>query len=232
MKIGIIGALKKEIQLIQNIIQKRREQNIGNYKIFIGYYKKNNIFLIKSGIGKVSSSIATTVLINLYKPDIIINVGSAGALDTSLKIGDVIVPKALCYYDVNLSNFGYSFGQIPYFPKKFLINKKLFNFINNLSKNFKFTFLTGLLVTGDTFIRERNMINNIQYHFSSAIAVDMEATAIAQTCYQFNIPAIIIKSISDSADQNATIKFKKNIFVVSLQLFNFVQLILKNIIKI
>lgn len=102
---------------------------IGSYIIYTGKFKNNNIFLIQSGIGKVCASISTMLLINLYQPDIIINTGSSGSLDSSLKVGDLIIPEKICYYDVDLTNFGYSLGQIPDYPKYFTINKTIWNFL-------------------------------------------------------------------------------------------------------
>lgn len=232
MKIGIIGAIKKEIQILQKIIINCVEKKIGNCQIYIGSFKNINIFLIRSGIGKVAASISTTILINLYKPNIIINSGSAGSLNSLLKIGDIIIPNKICYYDVDLVNFGYALGQIPECPKEFLIQKKFFNFIKNISIDFKFQFTTGLLITGDSFVRESELIKKLKHQFSSAIAVEMESAAIAQVCHQFNVPLIVIKSISDLSDKNATLNFKKNISIASFQSSKIVQLILENMINI
>ncbi|QCI19123.1 5'-methylthioadenosine/adenosylhomocysteine nucleosidase [Buchnera aphidicola] len=229
MKIGIIGALDQEIKEFTKIIKYKKIKNIGQFKIFIGKFKKNNIFLIKSGIGKVSASIACMILINSFKPNIIINTGSAGSLDSRLKIGNIIIPNYLCYYDVNLINFGYSMGQVPQYPKKFKINKNVYDFTISTSMKFKFKFTTGLIITGDSFINGKQLANQLKSQFSNAIGVEMESTAIAQVCYQFHIPLIVVKSISDLSDKKATINFKKNISIASLQSFKLVKLILENI---
>ncbi|CAL4321165.1 5'-methylthioadenosine/S-adenosylhomocysteine nucleosidase [Buchnera aphidicola (Protaphis terricola)] len=229
MKIGIIGAIKQEIKIFKNLINYNKIKIFGNFKIYIGKFNKINIFLIQSGIGKVAASIATMILITLFKPNMIINSGSAGSLNSKLKIGDIIIPNQLCYHDVNLTNFGYSIGQIPKYPKKFQINKKLFNKIIEIFKKNKLKILTGLIITGDSFINKRELINKLKIKFSSAIGVEMEAAAIAQVCYKFNIPLIIIKSISDLSNNQATINFKKNISIASLKSSNLVILILKKI---
>ncbi|QFQ32940.1 5'-methylthioadenosine/adenosylhomocysteine nucleosidase [Buchnera aphidicola (Aphis fabae)] len=227
MNIGIIGALDQEVKMFKKIINCKQIKNIGQFKIYIGTFKKNNIFLIRSGIGKVSASIASMILINLFKPNIIINSGSAGSLYPKLQIGDIIIPNELCYYDVNLINFGYSRGQIPQYPKKFKINKNLYHIVIEIAMKFKYQFNTGLLLTGDSFIRGENLINKLKFQFSSAIAVEMESTAIAQVCYQFHIPLIVIKSISDLSDKQATLNFKKNISIASSQSASLVKLILE-----
>lgn len=230
MKIGIIGAISEEIKIIQKIISQRIIQNIEDYKINIGKFKKHDIFIIKSGIGKVSSSTATTTLIHLHKPHIIINVGSAGSLNKFLKIGDLIIPKKICYYDVDLRSFGYTLGQIPKYPKKFIIKKKIHAFLVKIATKFNFQFTTELLITGDSFIQKELHIKKLKNNFPSAVAVEMESAAIAQVCYKFNIPLIVIKSISDLSNNSATLDFKKNIPIASFQSCKLVQLILENII--
>ncbi len=230
MKIGIIGAINQEITMLKNIIHICTEKKIGNFEIYIGKFKKNDIFLIKSGIGKVSASIATTILINLYQPQIIVNSGSAGSLISLLKIGDIVFPQKTCYYDVDLTNFGYSRGQVPKYPKKFVINKKIYNFLKKKIIQYKLKFTSGLIISGDSFIRKSSIIKKLKNQFPSAIAAEMESAAIAQVCHQFNIPLIIIKSISDLSDHKATLNFKENIPIASYQSSKFTQIILENII--
>ncbi|ANZ22437.1 5'-methylthioadenosine nucleosidase [Buchnera aphidicola (Diuraphis noxia)] len=232
MKIGIIGAINQEIKTLKNMMFPYTKKKIGNCKIYISIFKKNNIFLVKSGIGKVSSSIACMILINLYKIDIIINSGSAGSLITSLNVGDIVIPKKICYHDVNLTNFGYSLGQIPKYPQNFLIKKDIYIYIKNITKKIKLTFNTGLIISGDTFINNNLSIKKLKNQFPSAVAVDMESAAIAQVCYQFTIPLICIKTISDLSDVNATVNFKKNISTASFRSFQIVKIILENIVKI
>ncbi|QCI20358.1 5'-methylthioadenosine/adenosylhomocysteine nucleosidase [Buchnera aphidicola (Brachycaudus cardui)] len=229
MKIGIIGAVETEVKMLRQIMHTYKEKKYNNYTIYIGYIKKNIIFLITSGIGKVSASISTIILINLFHPDIIINSGSAGSLNASLQIGDIIIPEQTSYYDVDLTNFGYAIGQIPTYPKKFLINRKILSLLKTQETTNKLQFMTGLIVSGDSFIRGSFLIEKIKNNFPSAIAVDMESTSIAQVCHQFNIPLVIVKSISDSSDDNATINFKKNLSIASSRSAEFVKIILGNL---
>ncbi|ACL30029.1 5'-methylthioadenosine/adenosylhomocysteine nucleosidase [Buchnera aphidicola] len=230
MKIGIIGAINQETERLKKIIHFYIEKKINTYKIYIGKFKSHDVFLIKSGIGKVSASIATMILIDLYKPDTIINSGSAGSLQSFLKIGDIIIPKKTCYYDVDLTNFGYTRGQIPGYPKEFTVNEKICNFFKKNADKYQLKYIKGLILSGDTFVRENESIKILKKQFPSAIAVEMESSAIAQVCYKFNIPLIIIKSISDASDNNATVNFKENIDIVSYQLSKFVKIILENLI--
>ncbi|QIQ41806.1 MAG: 5'-methylthioadenosine/adenosylhomocysteine nucleosidase [Buchnera aphidicola (Microlophium carnosum)] len=232
MKIGIIAAISQETKILQKIIYPYIKKIIGNCKIYIGTFKNNDVFLIKSGIGKVSASISTMILINLCQPDIIINSGSAGSLHSLLKIGDIIIPEQTCYYDVDLTNFGYTRGQIPKYPKTFIINKTIYNFCKKNSARYQLKFIQGLIISGDSFIRDNSYIKILKNQFPSAIAVEMESTAIAQVCYKFNIPLIVIKSISDLSDNHATVSFKENISLASFKFSEFVKIILENLVNI
>lgn len=229
MNIGIIGAIKEEIEIFKKIIYLYKNNCVQDYQINIGTFKKNNIFLIQSGVGKVSASIATMILINLYQPDIIINSGSAGSLVTQLNIGDIILPQKVCYYDVDLTEFGYAYGQIPKYPKKFKINNIIYKYFYKKKLDSISILQKGLIITGDSFINNHSHINILKNKFPLAIAVDMESAAIAQICYKFNIPCIIIKSISDSSDHNAKINFKKNISIASKNASEYVKYILEDL---
>ncbi|WP_422667592.1 5'-methylthioadenosine/adenosylhomocysteine nucleosidase [Buchnera aphidicola] len=232
MKIGIIGAIQEEIKKFKNLIQYYKKDIVGYTKIYIGEFKNFEIILIQSGIGKVSASVATTILINLYKPKYIINIGSAGSLDSMLKIGDIIIPTQICYHDVDLVNFGYSFGQIPGFPAQFHNNTILCNLLKDTAIKYKFNFFCGLLISGDSFIRKDNFIKTLHSKFSTAIAVEMESASIAQVCHQFNMPFIIVKYISDTSDNTATVQFKKNVYTTSFSLFHLIKKMLENMIDI
>ncbi|QCI24298.1 5'-methylthioadenosine/adenosylhomocysteine nucleosidase [Buchnera aphidicola (Muscaphis stroyani)] len=232
MKIGIIAAIEDEIKTLKNILYPYQKKKISSFKIYKGKFKEINIILIKSGIGKVCASMSTMLLINLYKPDLIINNGSSGSLHQSLHVGDIIFPKKICYYDVNLTNFGYDLGQVPCFPKNFVINSNIYNIFKKIFYKFKFNFFNGLLISGDSFVRDCSYVKKLKKLFPSAIAVEMESAAIAQVCYKFNVPFIAIKSISDFSDNSATKNFKKNISIASNKSSKAVKIVLENVINL
>lgn len=102
-------------------------------------------------------------------------------------------------------------------------------FFKTILVQHKLKFNTGLIVSGDSFIRKNSSIKKLHNKFPTAIAVEMESAAIAQVCYKFKIPLIVVKSISDLSDNNATLNFKKNISVASFQSSKLVKIILENI---
>ncbi|WP_343128323.1 5'-methylthioadenosine/adenosylhomocysteine nucleosidase [Buchnera aphidicola (Takecallis taiwana)] len=222
MKIGIIYAMKKEMKAYYYAFKKLKKIQSSIYGINIYVSHSNKIFFIQSGIGKVSSSIACTILIYIYKVNIIINIGSSGTLKSYININDVIIGSKIAYHDVNVTSFNYTVGQIPGFPKIFNTNNFLRNQIKTILYNYNITFWEGLIVSGDTFINHNNHINNITNNFTDIIALDMESAAINQVCFQHNIPVLIIKIISDFATETAPSIFKKNIKNLYLKLYNII----------
>lgn len=228
MKIGIIGAIKKEIIFLLKKIEKCTIKEIGNQKFYNGYLHGIHIIILKSGIGKVSASMITTLLISCCNPDIIINIGSAGSISSLLQIKDIIIPNKTSYYDVDVSIFNYSIGQIPKYPKFFFIDSELLAIAKKCMYKLNYKFKSGLVLTGDSFVHKKNTLLSIIKHFPRAVAIDMESTAIAQVCYNFKKPILIIRAISDYSNKSASFNFKKNIEQASYHATIIVEEILKN----
>ncbi|CRK85938.1 5'-methylthioadenosine/S-adenosylhomocysteine nucleosidase [Candidatus Providencia siddallii] len=229
---GIIGAIDQEITILRSLIKNCK---INSYAGFIFYKGKINnvtVTVVKSGVGKTVSSIATTLLIILFKTDTIINIGSAGRLDIKLNIGDIVISSEVRYHDVNVTTFGYKIGQIPKYPEAFIANSKLVEFSTQCISLLKINFTLGLICTGDSFINNKILITNIKSIFPKAIAVDMESASIGQVCYQFNIPFIIIRCISDFADEESYINFNKFLNIASRQFSLVISTILDKISSI
>ncbi len=219
--IGIIIAINKESKKFIQKIKKKKYKNIKNIKIILGYFKKKKIALINSGIGKVFSSIATTILIQKFKINYIINIGTSGSLKNKINYQDIIIANKIRYHDVNITEFGYKIGQIPKTPQYFKISKQI---IKKIKKKInKYNFHVGELVSGDKFINKKKKIKN---NFPKAISVDMESAAIAQTCFIFNIPLICIKIISDKSNKKSRKDFYKNIYKTSKKINKILHLII------
>ncbi|MXP67211.1 5'-methylthioadenosine/S-adenosylhomocysteine nucleosidase [Pantoea sp. Aalb] len=219
--IGIIGAMEQEIMLLRDRIQNSQTLILYQYTIHIGVLNDVNIVLLKSGVGKTAAAISTTLLISVFNPKIIINIGSAGLLVPTLHIGDIIICDEMCYHDVDVTSFGYQLGQIPDYPKSFFSDKKLVFLAEQVIKKLNLHAATGLIVTGDAFINDNKILKRIRNNFPQAIAVEMEATSIAQVCYQFNIPLLVIRAISDLANQQSKLDFTK-FLNLSVQQFSLV----------
>ncbi|VFP88058.1 5'-methylthioadenosine/S-adenosylhomocysteine nucleosidase [Candidatus Erwinia haradaeae] len=207
MKIGIIGAMEAEIVPLRNKLKNKKKILLVGSEIYSGMLNNIEIFLLKSGIGKVAATLSSTLFLYLYKPDLIINIGSAGGLDPLLKIGDIIISDEVMYHDVDVTACGYARGQMIGCPVSFQADKHLITVAQLCSKQLNLHSVSGLIVSGDAFINGGVLLKNIRNIFPGAIAVDMEAAAVGHVCYQFSIPFIVIRSVSDIADQESPCSF-------------------------
>ncbi|MDT3959399.1 5'-methylthioadenosine/adenosylhomocysteine nucleosidase [Staphylococcus kloosii] len=205
--IGIIGAMEEEVAILKDKLTHLQEVTIAHVKFYKGNLNDTSVVLTQSGIGKVNVAMSTTLLIENFKPSKIINTGSAGALDEELKVGDVVVSEALAYHDADATAFGYQYGQIPQMPAVFEADKTLLTQSIEAIKASNLSAKTGLIVSGDSFIGSNEQRTQIKQNFADALAVEMEATAIAQTCYQFNVPFVVTRAISDLANGQAEMSF-------------------------
>ncbi len=166
------------------------------------------MIVVRSGIGKVLASITTSLLIQQYGVNMVINTGSAGGIGAGLQVGDLVISDKVAYFDVDVTGFGYEYGQLPggmplyYEPSRYLISE-----MTKAAEATHHTVKKGLIVTGDSFINDPQKVQEILGHFPDALACEMEGAAIAQTAQQFNIPFLIVRAISDTADHAATVSF-------------------------
>ncbi|HDE9409189.1 TPA: 5'-methylthioadenosine/S-adenosylhomocysteine nucleosidase [Staphylococcus aureus] len=209
--IGIIGAMEEEVTILKNKLTQLSEISVAHVKFYTGILKDREVVITQSGIGKVNAAISTTLLINKFKPDVIINTGSAGALDESLNVGDVLISDDVKYHDADATAFGYEYGQIPQMPVAFQSSKPLIEKVSQVvqqQQQQQLTAKVGLIVSGDSFIGSVEQRQKIKKAFPNAMAVEMEATAIAQTCYQFNVPFVVVRAVSDLANGEAEMSFE------------------------
>lgn len=206
--IGVIGAMDEEIELLKLKLHDPEIYRRGGNTFYIGELYNSRIILLKSGIGKVNAAIGSTIMISKYDPMCIINTGSAGAIFKDLKIGDVVISTDVVHHDVDVTAFGYEFGQVPQLPHAFLPHEDLVAMAEKAGKNLEdiSVHLAGI-ATGDSFMNDPDKIMEIKKKFPTVAAIEMEAAAIAQTCHQFSKPFIIIRSISDNADEEASVSF-------------------------
>ncbi|ARJ49909.1 5'-methylthioadenosine/adenosylhomocysteine nucleosidase [Staphylococcus lutrae] len=206
--IGIIGAMEEEIEILKSQMTALEEIKVAHVIFYKGYLNDKEIVLTQSGIGKVNAAISTSLLIDRFEPDCIINTGSAGGLQPELELGDVVVSRHVAYHDVDACAFGYAQGQIPGMPAQFEADTVLFEKVMHLLEQLDQTGKSGLIVSGDSFIGTNEQREAILAHFPDALATEMEATAIAQTCYQYRVPFIITRAISDLANKEAGMTFE------------------------
>ncbi|QCI19299.1 5'-methylthioadenosine/adenosylhomocysteine nucleosidase [Buchnera aphidicola] len=190
-------------------MQLYKKKTINNHNFYDGYICNTHIILVKSGIGKVFSSIITTLLIKNYLVNGIINIGSCGRFNEKLNIGDVIISNSVQYHDVNLESFGYKNNQIAGCPQIFHAYYPFIQLAQNCSKILKIIYFIGNMISGDSFITNTKKIK-IQNVEKKPLSIDMESASIAQVCFFFQTPFISIRSISDLSNKNSVLNYYKN----------------------
>ncbi|WP_105651137.1 5'-methylthioadenosine/S-adenosylhomocysteine nucleosidase [Cronobacter dublinensis] len=217
MKAGIIGAMEEEVTLLRDKIDNRQTLNIAGCEIYTGTLNGVDVALLKSGIGKVSAAMGATLLLEHCKPDVVINTGSAGGLAPSLKVGDIVVSDEVRYHDADVTAFGYEYGQMAGCPAAFKADEKLIAAAKATIEQLNLHAVRGLVVSGDAFINGSVNLAKIRHNFPQAIAVEMEATAIGHVCHNFGVPFVVVRAISDVADQQSHLSFEEFLAVAAKQ---------------
>ena len=228
MKIAVISAMQEELNRIVNRINVTNETRIGNRTFYEGEFNDHQVVSVFSHWGKVAASMTTTILLTVFKVDKIIFTGVAGSISSDLNIGDIVIGKNLYQHDMDSSPILPKY-EIPILKnasietpteeieKAFAAAKKMIN--DDFSTHFseaelnKFNIKTPKVIIGDIasadeFVSEATTRNRINNDLPSVVCVEMEGAAVAQVCHDFNIPFVIIRTISDSANDNSHIDFQ------------------------
>ena len=227
-KIGIIVAMKEELDALLS------KMNLKNsYKIFdLTFYESelNNIncILVQCGIGKVNAARSAQILIDNMKVDYIINVGVAGGLTSDLNACDIVIGEKLVQHDFDLTAFDYEKGFIPNAGKYFNSDEYLVKLAIDNSEGLNVH--KGIIASGDIFVTDEKMTDKINNKFN-ALCTEMEGASIAQVCQLSHIPFLVIRSISDSPKNanNNKMEYDKFVEISSENVANYVIRILKHI---
>lgn len=208
MKAGIIGAMEPEVAILKTKLENFAEHQHASYTFFTGQIDGTDVVLVQSGIGKVAAALATALMIDKFAPDYIVNTGSAGGFDQSLRVGDIVISSEVRHHDVDVTAFGYEIGQLPGMPAAFIPHPRLVTAAQSgIEKLLDIQTLTGLITTGDTFMTKEDDISKARANFPNMAAVEMEGAAIAQTCHLFKVPFVVIRSMSDIAGKESPTSF-------------------------
>lgn len=208
MIIAIIGAMELEINTLRNALVDAKTSIIGGFTFYEGKIHDVSVVILLSGIGKVSASVSTTLLINHFQPDIVINTGTAGGLQNT-SVYDLVLATQVRHHDVDLTAFGYEIGQQAQMPPAYFPDKKWFDVAKFVAQKHSNQLHCGLVVSGDAFISSPERLRQIEKNFPQAQAVEMEAAAIAQTCYLLKTPFIMLRAISDKAGEGNAVSYEK-----------------------
>jgi len=199
--LGIIGALDLEIQAIAAALSETSDVNSLGCQITDGWLDGQPISLVRSGVGKVKAALATAAMAEHGVPALVM-VGTAGALEPSLKVGDAVIATDLVQHDVDITAFGHAPGVIEGSVAGGLADVELSQRLEMAAASIGATIHRGRIVSGDQFITSRKQSQAIADQFQ-AIAVEMEGAAVAQACQQIGLPLAVLRWISDSADEGA-----------------------------
>ncbi|MGJ7921457.1 5'-methylthioadenosine/S-adenosylhomocysteine nucleosidase [Neobacillus sp. LXY-4] len=210
MKVAIIGAMEEEVTLLRKNIVDQTVETIAGCEFTTGKMDGVDVVLLRSGIGKVNAAMSTTILMQKFAPDYVINTGSAGGSDPSLNVGDVVISSEVRHHDVDVTIFGYEYGQVPNLPAAFIATEKLVEIAEQSAKEISgIQVVTGVIATGDSFMNDPERVEFVRSKFANLHAVEMEAAAIAQVAHQFEVPFVIIRSLSDIAGKESNISFEQ-----------------------
>lgn len=199
-KIGIIYAIKEELDASLEYFDKENEYKLFDLTFYECKYKEKECVLVQCGIGKVNAARCTQILIDNIEVDYIINVGVAGGVSKDVKICDVVIGNKLIQHDFDLRPFNYERGYIPNVGQFINCDEYLIRNAEKIKIDAKTH--VGVIASGDIFVTEELMGKKINDKFN-ALCVEMEEASIAQICYLSNIPFLVIRSISDSPNKEA-----------------------------
>lgn len=223
MKAGIIGAMEPEVAILKAKLTHGETSTHAGYTFYQGQLDGNDVVIVQSGIGKVAAALATAILIDKFQPDYVVNTGSAGGFDPSLKVGDIVVSSEVRYHDVDVTAFGYEIGQLPANPAAYIPHQTLVSAAQQgIASLDNINAMIGLITTGDTFMTKADDIAKARANFPTMAAVEMEGAAIAHTCHQFKVPFVIIRSLSDIAGAESPTSFDEYLETASVNSSNLV----------
>jgi len=231
MRIGIIGAMDEEVELLKTKMDLTEESIIAGCEFFLGQLNGVDVILSKSGIGKVNAAISTTLMNQLYYPNVIINTGSAGGFHHELAVGDIVISTEVRYNDVDATVFGYEFGQVPRMPASYDPAETLITLAVKCAEEVGVHAVKGLVVSGDSFMSDHDRVEDVRNKFNNPLCSEMEAGAIAQVCHQFQTPFVIIRSLSDIAGKDAKVSYDEFLETASVHSAKMVLLMLEEFRK-
>lgn len=207
--IGIIGAMDEEVSKLKDLMTDVVITSKASMEFYRGKLKGKDVTVVKSGIGKVNAGICAHILAEVFQVDCIINTGIAGSLNADINIGDLVFSTDAIQHDVDAVAFGYEVGQIPRMDvKAFPADNKLLMLAQECSQDMEVSTFAGRVTTGDQFIASKEKKEWIVKNFGG-YCTEMEGAAIAQAAYLNHVPFLIIRAISDKADDSAHMDYSQ-----------------------
>ncbi|OOM16679.1 5'-methylthioadenosine/adenosylhomocysteine nucleosidase [Clostridium saccharobutylicum] len=210
MTIGIIAAMAEELEILLKDLVLDEKKEKANMTFHKGKLYEKDVVAVVCGIGKVNSAICTQILASEYNVDKVINVGVAGGIGKEIYPGDIVVAENLVQHDMDTTAFGDKMGQVPRLSTfDFKCDEEMINLAKKACEEIsELNSFTGRIVSGDQFVANIEKIKWLEKEFG-AISCEMEGASIAQVCYLNSIPFVVIRSISDNANNGAHMDYEK-----------------------
>ena len=207
--LGIIGAMDEEVAMINAQLTDVQVESRAAMDFYKGKLEGKEVVVVRSGIGKVNAAMCTQILADIYSVTGVVNTGIAGSLKAEIDIGDIVLSSDALQHDMDATGFGYEPGQIPRVETlAFKADEGLINLAEECCSRVNpdiHTFV-GRVVTGDQFISDKEKKKWLTDTFGG-YCTEMEGAAIAQACYLNSIPFLIVRAISDKADDSASVDY-------------------------
>lgn len=203
--LGIIGAMDEEVAKLKEYMTDVVVTTKAAMDFYKGKLNGKEVVIVRSGIGKVNAAICTQILVDDFNVSAVINTGIAGSLRSEINIGDIVLSTDALEHDMEAAAFGYPVGQIPRMDTlAFEADKKLIELAKECCAkvNPDIKTFVGRVVSGDQFISSKEKKEWLIKNFEG-YCTEMEGAAIAHCAYLNNIPFLIIRAISDKADDSA-----------------------------
>ena len=197
--IGIIFAMKEELDEFLKLVNNIEEKKIFDLTFYECSLENKKLVLVESGVGKVNAARTTQVLIDKMNVDFIFNIGVAGSVSESVNVLDIVIGTRQVQHDFDITAFDHEKGYIPNVGVYISSNDSLLDLARSIKVDANIH--EGVIASGDIFVTNPEMSRKIFTKFN-ALAVEMEGASIAQVCYLCNIPYLVIRSISDSPNVN------------------------------
>ena len=208
--LAVIGAMDEEIALYRAAMTITDEATHAGIVVTQGDFKGAEIVLAQCGVGKVNAAICTQMLVDLYQPTGLIFSGVAGGLLPNMQVGDLIVASHLIQFDVDLTAFGRRHGELPETDRMIHSDPEL---VRKSTEAFDVVFngddgdpnlMIGTVVSGDRFIQDSETLRWLQREFA-ALATEMEGAAVGYACQINDLPFVVIRGLSDTANEICTL---------------------------
>ena len=207
-KLGIIGAMQVEVEILLAAMENKRSAEKAGTTFYAGTLKGLPVAVVQCGVGKVNAAMCTQMLCDLYNVTHIVNTGIAGSLCADLDIGDLVVSRDAMYHDMDAVHFGYPMGKVPGMDvTAFPADKTLMDYAFDAAESVNPGHTKiGRVASGDQFVAVKEVKERI-ISVTGGLCTEMEGAAIAQTAYRNGVPFVILRAISDKADDSAEMDY-------------------------